>query len=38
MVYAQHSISSGEWDTLTPMEFWNTNGLPNLGQTTRPYK
>ena len=20
----------------TPLEFWNTNGSPNLGQTTRP--
>ena len=26
-----------ENDTQTPMGFWDTNGSPNLSQTTRPY-
>ena len=26
----------GEWDALTPLGFWDTNGSPNLSQTTRP--
>ena len=29
-------IHPGEWDTQTSLEFWNKNGSPNLGQTTRP--
>ena len=29
MVYAQHRISPGEWDVLTPVRFWDTNGSPN---------
>ena len=33
MAYAQPR--TGEWDTLTPLGFWNTNGSPNLDQTTR---
>ena len=37
MVYAQPSICPGEWDAQTPLGFWDTNGSPNLGQTTRPY-
>ena len=37
MVYAQSSICLGEWDSLTPPEFWDTNGSRNLGQTTKPY-
>ena len=38
MVYAQARIRPGEWDKQTPQGFWDTNGLPNLGQTTRPCK
>ena len=37
MVYAQPRICHGEWDTQTPLGFWDTNGSPNLGQTTRLY-
>ena len=37
MVYARPDICPGEWDTLTPLEFWHTNGSPNLGLTTRLY-
>ena len=24
-------------ETKTPLRFWERNGTPNLGQTTRPY-
>ena len=37
MVYAQLGICSGEWHEQAPLGFWDTNGLPNLGQTSRPY-
>ena len=37
MVYAEPSSRPGKWESQTPMEFWHTNGSPNLGQTTRPY-
>ena len=37
MVYAPSSICPGEWDTLTPMGLWHTNGSLNLCQTTRQY-
>ena len=37
MVYVQPWICPGEWDAQTPQGFWNTNGLPNLRQTTMPY-
>ena len=30
----QPRICSGEWDAQAPLGFWDTNGLPNLGQTT----
>ena len=36
MAYAQPNICPGEWDARTPLGFWDTNGSPNLGQTTRP--
>ena len=36
-VYAQPRICPGVWDTQTPLEFWDTNGSTNIGQTTRPY-
>ena len=36
MVYAQTRIYPGEWDTQTPLGFWDKNRSPNLGQTTRP--
>ena len=36
MVHTQPRISPGEWDTQNPLGFWDTNGSPNLGQTTRP--
>ena len=37
IVYAQPRICPGEWEAPTPLGFWDTNGSPNLGQTTRPY-
>ena len=37
MVCAQTRICPKEWHTQTPLGFWDTNGSPNLGQTTRPY-
>ena len=37
MVYVQPRICPGECDAQTPLGFWDTNGSPNLGQTTRPY-
>ena len=37
MVYTQSSVCIGKWDAQTPLGFWDTNGSPNLGQTTRPY-
>ena len=37
IVYAQPRICPGEWDAQTVLEFWDTNGSPNLDQTTRPY-
>ena len=38
MVYAQPDICSGEWLRQTPQGLWHTNGLPNLGQTTKAYQ
>ena len=35
LVYAQPVTYPGEWNTKNPMEFWYTNGLQNLSQTTR---
>ena len=35
MIYAQPNICIGELDAQTPLGFWNTNGLSNLGQTIR---
>ena len=29
---------SWEWDTLTPLGFWDKNGSPYPGQMTRPIK
>ena len=37
MVYAQPRICPGEGDAQTPLGFRDTNGSPNLGQTTRSY-
>ena len=37
MIYAKLSICPGEWDTQTPLWFWETNGSFNLGQTSGPY-
>ena len=37
MVYTQLRICSGKWDAQTLLGFWDTNGSPNLSQTTRPY-
>ena len=37
MVYAQPRIHPGEWDTLIPLGFWDTNRSSNLGHTIRPY-
>ena len=36
MVYTQPRICIGEWDAQIPLGFLDTNGSPNLGQTTRP--
>ena len=36
MVYAQSRICPREGDAQTNLEFWYTNGSPNLSQTTRP--
>ena len=26
----------GKWNAQTPLRFWDKNGSPNLGKTTRP--
>ena len=36
MVYTQHRIRPGKWDTQTSQGFWDTNGSLNLGRTNRP--
>ena len=36
MLHAQPKISPGKWDTQTSLGFRDTNGSPNLGQTTGP--
>ena len=36
MVYAQSRICPGEWETQTSLGIWDTNGSPNLAQTTKP--
>ena len=38
MVYAQPRICLEEWDAQSSPGFWNTNGSPNLGQTTSRQK
>ena len=35
MVCAQPKIYPGKWDT-NFLGFWDKNGSPNLGQTSRP--
>ena len=35
MVYEQHRIRSRKCDAQNSLGFWDTNGSPNLGQTTR---
>ena len=35
VVYAQPSICPEEWDAQCSLGFWDKNGSPNLGQTTR---
>ena len=35
MVYAESRICPGECDAQTSLGFWETNELPNLGQTIR---
>ena len=37
MVYAWSNICPWEWDTQTTMEFWKTNGSPNLARTAIYY-
>ena len=37
VVYAQLRIRLSEWDAQTSLGFWDTNGSPNLGKTTRSY-
>ena len=34
MVYVQPRICPGEWDPETSVEFCDSNGSPNLNQTT----
>ena len=36
MASVQAGIPSREWSAQTSLRFWDTNGSPNLGQTTRP--
>ena len=36
MVYAQPRTLPGKRDAQTSLGFWDTNGSPNLGQTSRP--
>ena len=36
VVYAQPRIRLGEQDTQSSLVFWDTNGSPNLNQTTWP--
>ena len=36
MFLVQARIRPRKGDAQTPMRFWDTNGSPNLGQTTRP--
>ena len=36
MAYSQPRIRPREWDAITSLGFWDTNGSPNRGQTTRP--
>ena len=36
--YMHNKTSTLENDTQTPTGFWYTNGSPNLGQKTRPYR
>ena len=38
MVCAIPRITPEEWDTQTLLWFWDANGSPNHGQTTRPKK
>ena len=34
MIYAQPRICPGELNAQTSLGFWDTNGSPNLGQTS----
>ena len=36
VVHAQSGIRPEECDAQTSLEFWDTNGSPDLGQMTRP--
>ena len=36
MLYAQPRIRPRKLGAQNSLEFWDTNGSPNLGQTTRP--
>ena len=35
-IHAQLRIYPGKWDAQSSLGFWDTNGSPNLGQTSRP--
>ena len=37
MVYVQSRICPREWDAQKSLEYRDTNGSPNLGQTTKLY-
>ena len=37
MVYAQRRICPREWEAQISLEFWDTDGAPDLGQMTRRY-
>ena len=36
VVYAQPRICPRKWNAQNSLGFWDTNGSPNLAQTTRP--
>ena len=37
MVYEQHRIYTKELDEQTTLSFWDTNGSPDPGKTTRRF-
>ena len=37
ILYEQFRIYPGKYDAQIPLGFWDINGSPNIGQTTRPH-